>query len=102
MAWHKFGAPRLSREHYSPLADKLAKKIERELGLTCDPATFRRTYAGYWQKSNGAWLWTMRVMNGAYEIGSSNPASECIKKKYRLVMLESGDEICAESVERPP
>ncbi len=62
MAWHRYREPKLSREHHSVLAEKLAKKIEKDIGLVCDPTTFRRTYAGYWQRSNGAWLWTMQVI----------------------------------------
>ncbi len=99
MAWHRYRTPKLSRPHYSALAERLAKKIERDTGLVCDPSTFTRSYAGYWQKSSGAWLWSMQVKDIPHEIGSCDPASECVKSKYHLELLNSGDEIVAELTE---
>lgn len=96
MAWHRYTVPKLSREHSSLLAVRLAKKIKKELDIDCDPDTFRRTYVGYWQKSLGAWLWTMKVKGTGFEIGSCDPASECVKSKYHLSICEGGEEICAE------
>lgn len=85
---------RLSYPHRSALAERLAKKIEQDTGLKCDPNTFVRTYAGRWQREEGAWCWTMRLTESSYEIGSSDPASECVKQKYKLI--ESQSEIHAE------
>ena len=72
------------------LAEKLADKIEKELGIICEPETFKRTYAGYWQKLSGAFVWTMKVLNSHNDIGSCTPASECIKRKYNLSITENG------------
>ena len=56
IVWRRNAIPVLSGQHYSKLAERLAKKIYKELGIECDPNTFRRTYAGYWQRSQGTWL----------------------------------------------
>ena len=93
MSWHRYRAPVLSREHSSPLAIRLAKKIKRDLNIECDPETFRRTYAGYWQKGLGAYLWTMRTKSTFIDVGSGEPASECVKSKYILEITDYG-EIC--------
>ena len=44
----------------SKLAITLADKIKYDIGLVCDPETFRRTYAGCNQKAGGAWTWAMK------------------------------------------
>ena len=78
------------------LSEKLAKKIERDIGIICDPETFRRTYAGYWQKSLGAFVWAMRIKGSPKELGSGYPASECVKSKYKLTLSCDGLEIYPE------
>ena len=94
-----FGNPKLSREHTSPLAERLAKRIQNDLGLELDPKTFRRTYAGYWQRTNGAWAWTMgyRNPNNPREVGSCDPATVCVRKDHKLCIAEGG-EIVAEPI----
>ena len=96
MALRKWRDPknRLSHPHRSALAERLAKKIEQDTGLKCDPNTFARTYAGRWQREEDAWCWTMRLAESLFEIGSSDPASECVKQKYKLIVSQS--EIYAE------
>lgn len=73
----------------SDLAIRLAKKIEAELCIKCDPSTFRRTYAGFWQKASGAWVWAIRVSGTPFEIGSGDTATMCVNKKYKLYLTES-------------
>lgn len=68
----------------SKLSENLARKIESDTGIICNPDTFARTYAGRNQKANGAIVWEMVSKNGARIIGSSWPATECVKKKYVL------------------
>lgn len=84
----------------SVLAIRLAKKIEAELGIKCDPSTFRRTYAGYWQKASGAWVWAIRVSGTPFEIGSGDTATMCVNKKYKLCLTTGGHsrEITAELI----
>lgn len=74
----------------SVLILRLCEKIEKELGIVCDPTTFRRTYAGYWQRSVGAWSWSMRSVRSYREVGSQERASECVKRKYRLEISDDG------------
>ena len=97
----RYGAPKLSRPHASALAERLAEKIEKDLGLVCDPSTFCRTYAGSWQRARGAVVWTMKLKNSPLDIGSGEPASECVKNKYRLCLIEDGyGEISTELIEK--
>lgn len=68
---------------------KLAEKIERDCGIKCDPASFRRTYAGAIMKSElSSMSWIMDAYSETghkiLEVGSIDAASELIKKKYRL------------------
>lgn len=78
------------------LAERLSKKIKRDIGIECVPCTFRRTYAGYWQKRAGAFVWEMNVKGFSYEIGSTQPASELVKRGCKLEM--KGNEIFGEVV----
>ena len=98
MSWHRYREPKVSRPHSSKLAERLAKKIKEQLDIECDPTTFRRTYAGYWQKSNGAFVWTMYRKDMPFDIGSCDPASICVRKDYRLTITDDCSEICAEKI----
>ena len=74
---------------YGETVKKLCEKIERDCGIKCDPHTFRRTYAGSQMKCYLSYVsWTMKAYthNGdlLLEVGSMDPASELIKKKYKL------------------
>lgn len=74
------------------LAERLAAKIERELGVVCDPKSFRRTYVGRWQKASGAWVWTMQTVGEKKsDIGSGTAASECVKNGARLSFGKYGE-----------
>ena len=74
---------------------RLCKKIKDEIGFDCNPYTFKRTYAGYWQRGLGAWSWSMQTKGGIIDVGSADRASECVKRKYKLVKLERSTEIVA-------
>ena len=76
----------------SKLADRLAKKIEKEFGVKCRPETFRRTYAGYWMKLQGAFVWEMDCIGGGV-VGSMYPASELAKGSVELEIDEKEGEI---------
>jgi hypothetical protein len=82
--------------HKSSLAERLAAKIKKELNIECDATTFRRTYAGYWQRRSGAFSWTMQTRE-LRVIGSCERASECVKRKYKLII--DCDEIFIENRE---
>lgn len=62
----------------SRLSEKLSEKILHDTGVSTDPGTFQRTYAGYWQKAAGAFLWTMRAKDGSITVGSCDRASDRI------------------------
>ena len=74
----------------SKIAIRLAKKIERDCNISCNPETFERTYAGRNQKLAGAFVWRMQLINGIHWIGSVDPASEIIKQKYYLSIDNEG------------
>ena len=81
---HRYRGPKLSSPHSSALSIKLAKKIEKDTGIPCDPSTFLRTYAGYWQKRSGGFLWVMQRTDRAGEIGGYDSATDCASNKYKL------------------
>lgn len=70
------------------LSVKLAIKIEEELNIEVFPI-IQRTYAGYWQRSSGAWLWSMSTKSS--DVGSGSKATECIKKDKKLGILKFGE-----------
>ena len=74
----------------SLLSEKLSKKILQDTGVRTDPGTFRRTYAGYWQKAAGEFLWTMKAKDGSITVGSCDRASDCIKPGARLSACDVG------------
>ena len=78
------------------LAERLSKKIKRDIGIECVPCTFKRTYAGYWQKRAGTFIWEMNVKGFSYEIGSTQPASELVKRGCKLEL--QGNEIFGEVI----
>lgn len=69
----------------SILAEKLSKKLEKELRITGLVPEIMRTRAGKWQKAAGAFLWFMLDEKGcAY--GSCEKATTVLKaKKITLV-----------------
>ena len=74
----------------SRLSEKLSEKILQDTGIHTAPETFRRTYAGYWQKAAGAFLWTMEAKDGAITVGSCDRASDCIKSSAILSAHDDG------------
>ena len=74
----------------SRLSEKLSKKILQDTGVCTDPGTFQRTYAGYWQKAGGAFLWTMKAKDGSITVGSCDRASDCIKSGAKLSAHDDG------------
>lgn len=79
----------------SKLIEKLTEKIEKELGIQCDQNTFRRTYAGYWQRRLGAFVWVMGTIDG-YQVGSIERVSDLVNNSVRLVYDQKEGEIFGE------
>ena len=57
---------------------RLQKRIENELGIRA--GRFKRTYAGRWMESQGAFKWTA-IVDDIHEIGSMYTATELLKAK---------------------
>lgn len=66
---------------------RLADKIQNDLGVVCMKESFRRTYAGYWQRRAGAWSWEGVTEDGR-RIGSIWSVSELLKSP-KLGFVES-------------
>lgn len=64
----------------------LAERIKREFGFEVDPESFERTYAGHWQRSAGAYSWTMKTASGLTTVGGCEPVSKYIVKRNLLEM----------------
>ncbi len=63
----------------SKLAEKIANRVLDESGTEVIPE-IRRTRAGYWQRAQGTWSWSMDFKRGGM-IGSQYTATECAKAK---------------------
>jgi hypothetical protein len=66
--------------------EKLAIRIEKDCGIKLHE--FRRTYAGYWQRCNGAWIWDAYVVDGIENIGSGWSATDLLKSKKPIILCE--------------
>ena len=71
---------------------QIAKLVKVKFDIDLDVNSFKRTYAGYWQRSSGAWSWYMFIQGGTFEVGSSYSITELLKNKNN-VYLENGDEL---------
>lgn len=69
----------------SKLAEKLAERIMREFGASNVEPKIDRTYAGHWQRSAGAWSWSMWASFGL--VGSVTTATKCLAA-YRWETLD--------------
>ncbi len=62
--------------------EKLRLKLNKELNINIpEHAEFKRTYAGSWQLSSGAWKWFCNYPECPYDIGSSYTVGEILKAK---------------------
>lgn len=70
--------------------ERLRLKLNKELGLKIpEHAEFKRTYAGHWQLSRGAWNWFCHYPEYVYDIGSAYTAGEILKAK-KIIIYDSG------------
>ena len=72
------------------ISEALSKAILRDTGIRTDLSTFRRTYAGRWQKAAGAFLWTMQCEDGITTVGGTDRASDCIRPGVTLYAIDDG------------
>jgi hypothetical protein len=61
--------------------EKLVDRLKNELGILADSKSFKRVYAGYWQRSKGAWSWSMNISGTNQFIGSQSSVGELLKAK---------------------
>lgn len=64
-------------------------KIINDLGYKVKPR-LQRTYAGHWQRSNGAFLWYMESLDTGAWIGSSYPIKDILSAKKVFVITSGG------------
>ena len=62
----------------------LAERIKSEFGFEVNTESFERTYAGHWQRSAGAYSWTMKAAGGLTTIGGCEPVSKYVAKRNLL------------------
>lgn len=77
----------------SKLIERLAKKIEKELGIKVDPESFSSIRPSHSYKLAGAWSWEMKVVGPSKKrrnqvIGSMWTATECVRKNVKLSIAE--------------
>jgi hypothetical protein len=66
----------------SRLTKRLVKRLVAEGMLSddeADGAKIARTYVGYWQVKEGAWLWVLEDRGGRILYGSIWPASQVVR-----------------------
>ena len=73
------------------MVDFVKDKFDVEL----DVDTFFRTRSGYWQRSKGAWSWTMYYKNYAGDFGSQWSLTELLQNKDNVVI--DGNELILEN-----
>lgn len=61
--------------------ERFVKLIKGKFNIELDPNTFRRVHAGHWQRSQGAWSWSMRERNTVRSYGSAWSLTELMKAK---------------------
>ena len=60
------------------ISERLIARLIREGFIRADAEVkFRRLYPGHWQRSSGAWVWT--VEGHCVDVGSCSTASECLR-----------------------
>ena len=64
--------------------EKFCELANRKFNLSLNPETFRRTYAGYWQRSEGAWSWWMQDVESLNSYGSIWSITELLKNKDKI------------------
>lgn len=79
--------------------ERLAKKIKDELGVDIDPSTWRRSYAGYWQRSSGCCSSSVKQANSTGRLLFFGPISDYLKKDVYLDV--DGDMVYAEPKPKP-
>lgn len=73
----------------SKLTERLAKKIQEDIGIEVDPKTFISIRPKPCYKLMGTWSWSMKARNShLLLVGSIYTATECTKKNVKLFRVE--------------
>lgn len=79
------------------LADRILQHwSEQEVDFPGDAKDYeiRRTHAGHWQRSRGAWSWVLINYKIGHQLcGSQYTATECVKKGFNIVNTPGGLEL---------
>lgn len=74
--------------------EKLAKRIREDLGIDIEIHSLHRTYAGYWQREAGAFVWEGCVYGyPLLRIGSCESATTLLKAEKIGIVREHFNEI---------
>lgn len=79
--------------------EKLAKRISEELNIEINTSSLKRTYANYWQRKAGAFVWEGCVYGyPLLRIGSCESATALLKAEKIGIVGEHYNEIeiCSE------
>lgn len=79
--------------------EKLAKRIEEELNIEVNISSLHRTYANYWLRCAGAFVWEGNVLGyPTLRIGSCESATTLLKARKIGIVGEHFNEIeiCSE------
>lgn len=77
--------------------EQLTDFVKKKWDISLNPSTFQRVRPGYWQRSSGAWSWTMQFSDGnANDFGSQSSVTEILKNKDRAILF-AGYEIVIEN-----
>lgn len=74
----------------SKLVLQLTEKIEKDIGLHCNPNTFKRTGAGHWQLKSGAYSWSIKTFeegNHTLDVFSCDTVTECVRRDRKLELV---------------
>lgn len=84
--------------------EKLADRLKKDLNITVDISTLKRTYAGYWQRRAGEWVWKgqcrIKDKDIIFDVGSYETASALVKSPQSLKascgynIIEKNDSAC--------
>lgn len=85
--------------------NNLCRLLKEQHEWEAIPNTFRRTYAGRLLRSDGAFSWTMDVVNEngyRFEVGSCQPLKDFAKRDTIIEVLDSWNdiELCAYTPEQ--
>lgn len=58
---------------------KFVRIVKEKFDLDLDYNSYRRTYAGYWQRSVGTWAWSMNKIKTG-DVGSQSRMTDLVKQ----------------------